>query len=178
MSAHQQLPETLQSFVFDDQLREAVETFKDVNCTFVISRGFGFPIAQEAALKFKETAGIQAEAFSSAEIMHGPFALIRKDQPFLLFAQSDETLEDILNLSHRIQNLGGKTVLMIPKNLIQKHEQKEIATLTIPLPKSLLSILDPIVAIYVFYILVAKLAIARGYNPDQPKHLQKITETL
>ena len=44
----------------------------------VIGRGAGFAIAQEAALKFKETSAIQAEAFSSAEVRHGPMALDRR----------------------------------------------------------------------------------------------------
>ena len=52
----------------------------------VIGRGLGLAIAQEAALKLKETSGIQAEAFSSAEVRHGPMELIDRDYPLLVFA--------------------------------------------------------------------------------------------
>lgn len=52
----------------------------------VIGRGAGFAIAQEAALKLKETSAIQAEAFSSAEVRHGPMALIDENYPLLVFA--------------------------------------------------------------------------------------------
>lgn len=177
-TALQLLPETLENTLQHDHHQQAVAIFKNIDRTFVISRGFGFPIAQEAALKFKETAGIQAEAFSSAEIMHGPFALIQKGHPFLLFAQADETLPDILNLAQKIKALGGKTILMIPRNLVLTSEEYEIATLTIPLAKSVHPILDPIVAIQAFYLMVANLAVARGFNPDKPQHLHKITETF
>lgn len=176
--ALKKLPECLDSIINKDNLSNTIEAFKNIDRTFVISRGFGFPIAQEAALKFKETTGIQAEAFSSAEILHGPFALIQKNHPFLLFAQSDETLEYILNLSQKIKSLGGKTFLMIPGNLIHKTEEYENASEVILLPKSLHPILDPIMAILKFYLFAGELAIARGFNPDKPQYLQKITETL
>jgi glutamine---fructose-6-phosphate transaminase (isomerizing) len=178
LSALKQLPKQLALALKEDHYGKIIADFLNIDRTFVIARGFGFPIAQEAALKFKETAGIQAEAFSAAEILHGPFALIRKDHPFLLFAQADETLPDILNISRRIKKLGGKSFLFIPRNLVQKDELKNIATQVLFLPKSLHPILDPIVAIQAFYPLVAKLAVARGFNPDVPQNLKKVTETF
>lgn len=178
LTALKHLPETLANTIQSDHHAKAVAAFKDIDRTFVISRGFGFPIAQEAALKFKETAGIQAEAFSSAEILHGPFALIQKDRPFLLFAQSDETLADILSLAQKIKALGGKTILMLPRNLVLPSEEYELATVVIPVAKSLHPILDPIVTIQAFYLMVAELATTRGFDPDKPQHLNKITTTL
>lgn len=176
--ALEKLPEALENTIQHDHHQKAIDAFKNIDRTFVISRGFGFPIAQEAALKFKETAGIQAEAFSSAEILHGPFALIQKDRPFLLFAQADETLADILQLAQKIKALGGKTILLIPRNLVLPSEEYEVASLTIPTTKSLHPILDPIIAIQAFYLMVAELATIRGFNPDKPQNLNKITETL
>ena len=58
---------------------------------FVLGRGLGLAVAQEAALKFKETCGLHAEAFSSAEVRHGPMALMKKGLPALMFIQDDET---------------------------------------------------------------------------------------
>jgi glucosamine--fructose-6-phosphate aminotransferase (isomerizing) len=171
------LPDRLAEALQDKIWQSVIDEFIDIDRTFVIGRGFGFPIAQEAALKFKETAGIQAEAFSAAEIYHGPFALIRKDHPFLLFAQSDETLDDILNLAAKIIGLGGKSIVLLPQNVLFASEEKDIASLIIKLPKSTHPLLDPIVAIQAFYPLVARLAVARGFDPDRPQFLQKVTET-
>ncbi len=62
---------------------------------YVVGRGLGLGIAQEAALKFKETCGLHAEAFSAAEVRHGPMALVHAGFPVLAFAQHDETREGI-----------------------------------------------------------------------------------
>src|SRR6185312_6437536 len=68
-----------------------VDGLTDARNLFVIGRGFGFGIALEAALKFKETAGLHAEAFSAAEVRHGPMAIVGRDFPVLFFAQRDDT---------------------------------------------------------------------------------------
>lgn len=157
----------------------ALEEFKNINNTLVVARGFGFPIAQEAALKFKETSAIQAEAFSTAEILHGPFALIKKNHPYLLFAQIDATLAGTLELAKKITALGGRVILAIAHNAkIKPAELKKIAAVILPLPHSLDAILDPIMTIQAFYPLVAQLAMLRGFNPDAPDNLKKVTETF
>ncbi len=62
----------------------AIEVLRDCQRLMVIGRGAGYAIAQEAALKFKETSAIQAEAFSSAEVRHGPMALVEERYPLLV----------------------------------------------------------------------------------------------
>ena len=173
-----QLPELLTQTLSLDWTC-AITEFKNINNTLVVARGFGFPIAQEAALKFKETSAIQAEAFSAAEILHGPFALIKKNHPYLLFAQIDATLAGTLELAKKITTLGGRVILAIAQNApITPTELKKIAALILPLPHSLAAILDPIMTIQAFYPMVAQLAVARGFNPDSPENLQKVTETM
>ena len=63
-----------------------VDMLKPARNLFVLGRGLGLAVAQEAALKFKETCGLHAEAFSSAEVRHGPMALMQKGLPVLMFA--------------------------------------------------------------------------------------------
>ena len=82
-----------------DALREAwqcdwsavTEGLVDATNLFVLGRGLGLGAAQEAALKFKETCSLHAEAYSSAEVKHGPMALVDRGFPVLAFAQPDET---------------------------------------------------------------------------------------
>ena len=172
------LPELLAA-VLDLSWAEALAEFKAINNTLVIARGFGFPIAQEASLKFKETSAIQAEAFSAAEILHGPFALIKKNHPYLLVAQIDATLNGILELAKKITGLGGRVILSMPRNdKISIAELAKIATLILPLPYSLAAAIDPIMTIQAFYPMIAQLAVIRGFNPDSPENLKKITETM
>ena len=73
----------------------AAERLRLARNLYVLGRGVGFGVAQEAALKFKETCGLHAEAFSSAEVKHGPMALVKADFPALVFRQDDETAEGV-----------------------------------------------------------------------------------
>ena len=141
----------------------------------VIGRGYGFPIAQEAALKCKETAALHAEAFSSAEVQHGPLALVHSQFPVFLFCQNDATISDIATLIQKIHHLHGEVLLALPENL-RSAALDGNATL-LPLPPSRHGLMDPLVAIQAFYLMIAELAVLRGYNPDQPANLQKITRT-
>ena len=177
MNAVTRLPQTLNE-ALNISWKSAIDKFRTINDTFIIGRGYGFPIAQEAALKFKETAGIQAEAFSSAEVLHGPFALVKQKKPILLFAQNDASLKGILDVAKQIKKVGGISILAAPDGILPKDEYKNAASLLLPLPKSLHPILDPIVTIQIFYSMVAELAVIRGFNPDASEHLKKITETL
>lgn len=184
----QKLPLAMHEIATSLHWSEFIDNFRAINNTLIIGRGYGLPIAQEIALKFKETAGIQAEAFSAAELLHGPLALIKPGHPYLLLAQNDDTLKEILTLALRIKNLGGKSLLLVPqeKNAMAAKAVNEVtdAMLTqhtsafLVLPQTLGAIFDPIIAVQALHLLIAELAVSRGYNPDQPANLCKITETL
>ena len=75
-----------------------------------MGRGLGFGTVQEAALKLKETCGLHAEAFSSAEVRHGPMALIKPGFPVLVFAQDDETRDGIAELT--LQSCRRRALVM------------------------------------------------------------------
>jgi glucosamine--fructose-6-phosphate aminotransferase (isomerizing) len=151
----------------------ALSALRHTNDIFTIGRGFGFPIAQEAGLKFKETCRLHAEPFSSAEVMHGPFALIQKAFPVLQFVQDDATLPGSLALVDKMSQLGSNVLLAMPEGLATVPAGVH----TLPLPQTLHGTLDPLVAIVAFYGMVEKLALLRGFNPDKPENLKKVTET-
>ena len=156
----------------------AIDILKDIKDTLVIARGYCYPIAQEAALKFKETCSIHAEAFSGAEVLHGPFALIKKDYPVLMFTEDDNSLAGIIGLAKKIKALGAKTLLACPKGEISTSVLKDISSVILPLPESAHRLCDPLVIIQAFYPMIAYLSVKRGFNPDSPDNLKKITETL
>ncbi len=144
---------------------------------YVIGRGYGFPVAEEAALKFKETAGLHAEAFSSAEVLHGPFALVEPSFSTFVFAQNDETLKGTKDIISKMTSLGAKTMVALSETRDRSLRTGLNCSLVLPLPESLHPLLDPIVSIQAFYMMVANLAILRGKNPDKPRNLKKVTET-
>ena len=87
-SAVADLPALLQG-AWELDWSRATEHLHEVSGMFVIGRGPGYAVAIEAALKLKETCGIHAEAFSAAEVRHGPMALVRRGFPLLCLAQND-----------------------------------------------------------------------------------------
>jgi glucosamine--fructose-6-phosphate aminotransferase (isomerizing) len=147
---------------------KAVDELRGVERMIVIGRGLGLAIAQEAALKLKETSGIQAEAFSSAEVRHGPMELIDRDYPLLVFAPRGPEQAGLLQLARDMQARGARVLLAAPD---------DVAEASLPLAPTAHAALDPIAAILSFYVMAAGLAAARGRNPDAPRHLNKVTET-
>ncbi|AXE97280.1 SIS domain-containing protein [Paraburkholderia hospita] len=147
---------------------KAVDELRDAERMIVIGRGLGLAIAQEAALKLKETSGIQAEAFSSAEVRHGPMELIDRDYPLLVFAPRGPEQAGLLQLARDMQARGARVLLAAPD---------DVPEATLPLVSTAHAALDPIAAILSFYVMAAGLAAARGRNPDAPRHLMKVTET-
>jgi glucosamine--fructose-6-phosphate aminotransferase (isomerizing) len=161
------LPDALQSAGKLDWLK-AVDELRGIERMIVIGRGLGLAIAQEAALKLKETSGIQAEAFSSAEVRHGPMELIDRDYPLLVFAPRGPEQAGLLQLARDMQARGARVLLAAPG---------DVPEATLPLATTAHAALDPIAAILSFYVMAAGLAAARGRNPDAPRHLNKVTET-
>jgi glucosamine--fructose-6-phosphate aminotransferase (isomerizing) len=135
---------------------------------FVVARGFGLGVAQEAALKLKETCGLHAEAFSSAEVKHGPMALVRAGFPVLMFTQADDTRAGIVELAAEFAVRGARVLLA--------GAQAPGAT-TLP-GLAAHPVIEPLLAIQSFYRAADALARARGLDPDRPPHLHKVTETL
>jgi glucosamine--fructose-6-phosphate aminotransferase (isomerizing) len=156
----------------------ALQLYDNQKSTFVVGRGFGFPIAQEAALKFKEVTQIHAEAFSGAEILHGPYALVEPQFPLLMFGQRDASLPGILDLAKRLRQLKATVLLATPRHNDEKqYLQDDVASVLLPLPKALHPICDPLMGIQAFYVMLARLAKLRGLNPDAPQNLTKVTKT-
>lgn len=139
----------------------ALDPLRDARNLFVLGRGYGFAVAQEAALKFKETCGLHAEAFSAAEVRHGPMAIVGAGFPVLGFATSDMSGDDVRAAANEFAKRGAAT-LIAGDNLatIRAHPA-----------------LEPILMVQSFYRLVNALAVSRGIDPDAPPHLKKVTET-
>jgi glucosamine--fructose-6-phosphate aminotransferase (isomerizing) len=122
----------------------------------------------EAALKFKETCTLQAEAFSGAEVKHGPMALVGDDFPLLVFAPRGPAQTGLLTMASEMKSRGARVLLAAPAGT-PGAELRLIETSHVDL--------DPIAAILSFYLMVETLSRTRGHDPDQPRHLSKVTRT-
>ncbi len=146
----------------------AVAPLRQARSLFVLGRGLTFGIAQEAALKLKETCGLHAEAYSAAEVKHGPMAIVGDGFPVLMLIPNDEAKEAFEPLARDFAARGA-AVIMAGADAPD--------TLSLPFLPGLHPALAPIAAIQSFYRLAAALSVARGFDPDRPPHLNKVTHT-
>ena len=148
---------------------EVVDGLADAQSLFVVGRGLGLAAAQETALKLKETCGIHAEAFSSAEVQHGPMTLVGPGFPVLFIAQDDDTRDGTLDVAAKFRARGARV-------WIAGADADDRDALS--MPRHLDPVAAPLVAVHRFYAVANALAIRRGRNPDAPPHLNKVTETF
>ena len=146
----------------------ALATLADTEHLYVIGRGLGLGAAQEVALKCKETCGLHAEAFSSAELRHGPFTLLGPNFPALLLAQADATATGVSALA----------VELARRNVPVMVAGTSAAGAMVLPTLSCAAELGPILLVQSAYRLIASLAVRRGFDPDRPLHLSKVTETV
>ena len=140
---------------------------------FVISRGPGYPAALEAALKLKEACRLHAEAFSAAEVLHGPIAVAGR-QPrdrflAIVFQLRNEYRPSIREAAAAIRDAGSP---VIQADFEPSGDTQLLAV------KSSDPVLDPICHIASFYTFVVKLAEREGTDPDHPPGLRKVTNTM
>lgn len=147
----------------------AVDALAPAGRTMMVGRGLGFAVALEAALKLKETCAIQAEAFSSAEIRHGPMALVDEGYPLFVFALRGPEQKGLLELASFFRRRNARVILAAPDDVAERD-------MTLATADD--EVLDPLLAIQAFYVVAAKIAEARGLNPDVPRHLSKVTRTV
>lgn len=141
------------------------QTLVRAPAAFVAARGYGFGPAREIALKLSETLRIPALGYSSAELRHGPRAAINSKTPVLLLRQQDE---------------AGATVDELVRELINRGEPVFVAGGKSGLPwiGDDHPILDPVVMLVPAYRAIEEAARKRGFDPDNPPHLTKVTRTL
>ncbi len=145
----------------------ALDALKGAEHLFVIGRGLGLSVAQEAALKLKETCGLHAEAFSGAELRHGPMALVARGVPALVFIQDDPTRAGLETLARDMLAAGVTVIVAGARGPGAVNLDCAAADeVTAPMAHALS-----------FYRLADALAAARGLDPDRPPLLHKVTET-
>jgi glucosamine--fructose-6-phosphate aminotransferase (isomerizing) len=137
---------------------------------YVLGRGATLAIAAEAALKLKETSAIHAEAFSSAEVLHGPVGVIEPGFPVIAFVPADAARAGMLETIERLASFGAAPLLID----VAAHP----AWPTLVAPAAGHELLTPILALHAFYRLAEATARARGRDPDAPPHLMKVTLTV
>lgn len=163
LAALQSTPEKLREAANADW-SAALEPLESASSVLTLARGLCFGAAQEAALKLKETCGLHAEAFSAAEVRHGPMAIVRENCPVLAFRSSDAAGASVSETVHGFANSGARLLVAGGGGALPfVNAEPEI---------------EPLLFVQSFYRMANDLALLRGQNPDAPPTLKKETATL
>jgi len=141
----------------------------DEHSLYTLGRGPVYAISNEAALKFKETCQIHAESYSSAEVLHGPVSIVDRGFPVLGFATDDAAEQVLADIADEIAAKGAQVFATTDR---VKHAQP------IEHIRTGHALTDALSLIVSFYTMVDQVAASRGVNPDMPRHLKKVTETV
>lgn len=166
-----ELPTTLRAAAARDWAA-MVEPFVGPRSALMIGRGAGYPIAMEAALKLKETASLHAEPYSAAEVLHGPIAIVHPGFPVLLFRQQDAAGPSLDRCATALAAAGAK---MFVASTQPPASADFIHLPTAPTSHPMTELISAMVSCYGA---VEQIARARGFNPDSPPLLKKVTETV
>jgi len=157
----------------DALLIDAVKRYRYMEQTVVLGRGFNYSTAYEWALKMKEMTYISAEPYSSADFMHGPIAIVHGGFPVMAVTPGGKVYRSMLEtLAHIRKNLNGE--LMV---LSDQKDALDMAITPVELPAGIPEWLSPIVAIIPAQLFAYHLASIKGYDPDNPRIIHKVTET-
>jgi len=148
---------------------ETLPVLSAATSVYVVGRGPAYPIACEAALKLKETAMLHAEAFSGAEVMHGPLQLVEPGFPVIAFRPEDAAYDAMGEATRRLAGMGANLFVVEP-GLPAKGRLASQPTGD--------PLVDPLAMLTAFYGLAERVARLRGHDPDTPSRLRKVTETV
>ncbi|HJU81785.1 MAG TPA: SIS domain-containing protein [Acidimicrobiia bacterium] len=153
-----------------EQIRKVAVDFASHDRCVVIGRGFHHATAHEWALKIAELSYLVAQPFSSADFRHGPIALVEPGLAVLAVASQGPLFAEISELLEEVTSAGAKVVAISDRDDLPAEY-----LLRIPTTPEWLSPIPAIVAAQVF---TYHLTVARGYDPDRPRGLRKVTRTV
>lgn len=155
----------------EDMVRQLAVRYRFAEQLVVTARGYNYPTARETALKLMETSYLVAHAFSGADLLHGPMAMIERGFPVIAIVPQGQGGAALKPVLERLWELGADTLVVGDPLAVQ------LGTVGLPLPELGQEILTPILLILPMQQLAWYLARERGSDPDQPRGLKKVTTT-
>jgi glutamine---fructose-6-phosphate transaminase (isomerizing) len=162
-----------QTLSLPNAIDRAAERYSYMRYCVVIGRGYNYSTAFEIALKIKELTYTVVQPYSSADFMHGPLALIEPGFPVFVIAPSGQMTADLEAFIATAQERGAELIVISDNGQMLAE-----ARIPLALPAGVPEWLSPIVAIVPGQLFAMHLAHSRGYDPDRPRALLKVTETL
>ena len=170
------LPEwTSRALALEPEVARRAERYRFMDHAVVVGRGLNYANAFEFALKLMETCYVVAERFSSADFLHGPIAMVEAAFPAFLFAPSGVTWPGLGEMIAKLGKLKAESLVITDQS---NPDALALGELVIGLPIKIEEVFTPIPYIVPAQLLAAHLAEEKGFDPDQPRTLSKVTRTL
>ncbi|GAB4355988.1 MAG: SIS domain-containing protein [Bryobacter sp.] len=170
------LPELAEKALrMEKDVAAAVARYRFMDHAVVVGRGLNYGNAFEFALKLMETCYVVAERFSSADLLHGPIAMVHPHFPSFVFAPSGPTWEPMSQFLTKMDATSGESLVITDKSNKEAFASKRRG---IRIPVAIPELFTPIPYIIPGQLFAAHLAVERGLNPDAPRSLTKVTQTL
>jgi glutamine---fructose-6-phosphate transaminase (isomerizing) len=149
----------------EDALAAHAAPLRDIQRIVVTARGYSYATAREAALKLMETSYLSAQAFSGADLLHGPLAMIDESVPVIAVSSPGRGGEAMRPVLERLSGLRA--------HMLRVGADGDLPIAADGVPEHLL----PILEILPLQRLAWRVALDRGLDPDRPRGLAKVTQT-
>jgi glucosamine--fructose-6-phosphate aminotransferase (isomerizing) len=153
-------------------ISDTLDRYRDVEGGSVVARGVNYGAAFEIALKIRELSGAQFEAFSSADLLHGPIAALKAGRPAIVIAPSGRTLRSMQVAVDKVRERGAEVI-----GISDDAEFLEEADTPLPLVSGVSEWLTPLLTVVPGQVAAVRLATLRHVDVDSPIGLTKITLT-
>lgn len=142
-----------------------------------VARGPALAAAQDAALKLQESIGLKCQAWSAAEILHGPIGALDGTDRVVLFQDGDEPVDSLDAVSTRLLARGAPHLTVTGEASHRGDRAEALAQRALAIPMPTVRWARSVVLAFLSQLVALELAGRRGINPDQPAGLNKVTYT-
>ena len=157
----------------DAAIARMAERFRYMRQCVVLGRGFNYATAFEWALKMKELTYVVAEPYSSADFQHGPIAMVEGGFPVMAVTPQGKVFDSMLEMLTRLRQKHDAELVVISND----ERALALAQSPIHLPVDIPEWLTPLVAIVAAQLFACHLTEVKGYDPEKPRSITKVTET-
>lgn len=149
------------------------ERYRYMEHCVVLGRGYNYATAFEWSLKMKELCYVVAEPYSSADFQHGPVAMVESGFPIMGILHKGLVFQDMIHMIRRLKEIHQAEVLIIS----DQEEALGLAQSPIPIPAGIPEWISPLVDIIPGQLFAYHLTQIKGFDPENPRHIHKVTET-
>jgi glucosamine--fructose-6-phosphate aminotransferase (isomerizing) len=162
-----------QTLALDNEIAQMTQRYRYMNQCVSLGRGFNYATAFEWALKLKELTYLIAEPYSSADFQHGPIAMVEGGFPVLAVAPNGKVQETMRDMLTRLRKEKDAELIVISDDA----DILALAQSPIQLPPQIPEWLTPLVSIIPAQLFACHLTEVKGYDPEKPRSITKVTET-